>query len=158
MPHHHAMSSCHIIMSCHHTTSSFHLACHVIMPHHHAMSTCHIIMPCHHSTSSCHVTMTHLHEISTCYVIMPHHHSMSSEYTFEYHVAAWGSATWHFNQKFPFWGQTSKRNIFCIRSPFDMPFSQLESAWRAIRHGTIFFCNMMILKIGLFRSSQINVI
>ena len=112
MPHHHAMSSCHITMPSHHTTSSFHLACHVIMPHHHAMSACHIIMT--------------------------HYHAMSLECTFwlprgslrECHVAL--------QPKFSLLGQTSKRNIFCIRSSFDTPFAPLESDWWAIRHGTIF--------------------
>ena len=105
----------------HHATSS----CHVTMPHHHAMLACHIIMPHHHAMSACHI-------------IMPHHHAMSLECTFDYHVATWGSATWHFSQNFPCWGQTSKCNIFCIQSPFDTPFAPLESAWRALRHGTIF--------------------
>ena len=59
MPHHHAMSPCHISMPCHHTTSSCHLAWHVIMPHHHATSSCHIIMPHNHDTLSCHVIRMH---------------------------------------------------------------------------------------------------
>ena len=105
---------------------------------HHAMSPCHIIMPCHHATSACHVIIPHHHAIqhamSSCHIIMTCQHNAH----FDYHVAAWGSATWHFSQNFPCWGQTSKRNIFCIRSPFDTPFTPLESAWRALRHGTIF--------------------
>ena len=95
-------------------------------------------MPCYHSTSSCHVSMPHHHAISTCYVIMQHHHACHQNTLFDYHVEAWGSATWHFSQNFPCWGRTSKRNIFCIRSSFDTSFAPLESAWRALRHGTIF--------------------
>ena len=109
---HHATLSCHVTMPCHHTTSSCHLACHVIMPHHHAMSACHIIMT--------------------------HYHAMSLEFTFwlprgilrEFHVAL--------QPKFSLLGQTSKRNTFCIRSPFDTPFAPLELDWRALQHGTIF--------------------
>ena len=82
-------------------------------------------MPCHHTTSSCQLA---------CHVIMP----CQQNALFDYHVAAWGSATWHFSQNFPYWGQTSKRNIFCIRSPFDTPFAPLESSWWDLRHGTIF--------------------
>ena len=76
--------------------------------HHHAMSPCHIIMPCQKNA------------------------------LFDYHVAAWGSATWHFSQNFPCWGQTSKHNIFCIRSPFDTSFAPLELDWWALKHGSIF--------------------
>ena len=65
---------------------------------------------------------------------------------FGYHVAAWGSATWHFSQNFPCWGQTSKCNIFCIRSPFDSPFALLELAWRDLWHGTIFVAIWWFLK------------
>ena len=101
---------------------------------HHATSSCHVTMPCHHATSSCHVIMPHHHATSSCHIIMPCHENA----LFDYHVAAWGSAAWHFSQNFPYWGQTSNSNIFCIRSLFDTPFGLLESAWRALRHGTIF--------------------
>ena len=122
------------IHASHHATSS----CHVFMPHQHAMSSYHIIMPfsmpCHHATSACHVSMPHHHAMSSCHNTMPCHQNA----LFYYHVAAWGSSTWHFSQNFPCWGQTSKCNIFCIWSSFDTPFAPLESAWWALRHGTIF--------------------
>ena len=76
----------------------------------------------HHATSSCYVTMPHHHDTLSCHVIRMH----------------FLTTTWHFSQNFPCWGQTSKCNIFCIRSPFDTPFAPLESAWWALRHGTIF--------------------
>ena len=66
------MSSCHISMPCHHTTSSCHLACHIIMQYQHAMSPCHVIMPCHHATSSCHIIMPCQHATSSCHVIRMH--------------------------------------------------------------------------------------
>ena len=106
----------------------------VIMPLHHAMSPCHIIMPCHHATSACHVIIPHHHAMSSCNINMLCHQNA----LFDYHVATWGSATWHFTQNFPCWGQTSKHNIFCIQSPFDMSFAPFESVWRALQHGTIF--------------------
>ena len=129
-------------MPCHHSTSS----CHVIMPHQHAMSSYHIIMPfsmaCHHATSSCHVSM-------------PHYHAMSLECTFwvprgslrEYHLAL--------QPKFSLLGPNFKMQY--LLHP--------DSVWHTVctvgigltRYSTWYYfcCNMMILKIGIFRSSQI---
>ena len=166
MPCNHATSSCHISIPCHHTTSSCHLACHVIMPHHHAMSACHIIMqyqhamsschitmPCHHATSSCHVSMPHHHAMLSCNIIMTHYHAMSSECTFwlphgslrECHVAL--------HPKFFLLGPNFKTQY--LLHP--------ESVWHVVctvgigltRYSTWYYfcCNMMILKIGIFRSS-----
>ena len=133
MPLHHAMSPCHIIMPhqppCHHATSA-------------AMSSYHIIMPCHHATSYCHVSM-------------PHHHAMSLEFTFLLPRGSLRECHMALQPKFSLLGPNFKMQY--LLHP--------ESVWNTVCTVGIrlmssytwyyFCCNMIILKIGLFRSSQI---
>ena len=103
------------------------------MPCQHATSSCHVTMPCHHSTSSCHVNRIHF--------LLPRGSLR------ECHVAL--------QPKFSLLGPNFKKQYLL----------HLEPAWHAVCTVGIgltssstwyyFCCNMMILKIGLFRSSRI---
>ena len=139
----HATSPCHIIIPCHHATS----ACHVIIPHHHAMSACHIIMQYQHAMSSCQITMPCHHATSSCHVIRMHFLTTTCSLR-ECHVAL--------QPKFTLLGPNFKTQY--LLHP--------KSVWHAVCTAGVgltssstwyyFCCNMMILKIGLFRSFRIK--
>ena len=136
----------------HHATSSRH----VIILHHHAMSSCHINMPCHHTTSSCHVSMPHHHAMPACHIIMPHYHAMSLECILWLPRGSLRECHKALQPKFSLSGPNFKTQY--ILHP--------ESVWHTVCTVGIgltssltwyYFCyNMMILKIGLFRSSRIS--
>ena len=135
----------------HHATSS----CHVIIPHHHAMSACHVTMPHHHAISTCYVIMPHHHAMSSCHIIMTHYHAMSLECTFwlprgslrECHVAL--------QPKFSLLGPNFKMQYLLHPESIWHVVCTIGISLMSSSTWYYFCCNMMILKIGLFRSSQI---
>ena len=123
MPHHHAMSSCHTSMPCHHDTSS----CHVIMPYQHAMSSCHISMPC---SMPCHHATCHLVIGPYCMDTMCHPLSGATSsclYSTDATCHLVSGATWHLHfAKFACFTNTTERDNFLIRSPFEVKRTALE--------------------------------